>query len=113
VQARRQSAPLPTLRTMACSARGANDHPVNFVGAVGEAEMAHVGVHLGERSHCEMPVAPCIWIAWSMILQARSAPWPCHADPDACLLVAEHVPRLGGFWSTINRIARSRSAPAR
>src|SRR2546429_7384651 len=22
--------------------------------------------------HCEMPVAPCIWIAWSMILQARS-----------------------------------------
>src|SRR5207248_11320215 len=22
--------------------------------------------------HCEMPVAPCIWIAWSMILQVRS-----------------------------------------
>ena len=22
--------------------------------------------------HCEMPVAPCIWIAWSMTLQARS-----------------------------------------
>ena len=50
----------------------ADHHVVHFVRAVGEAQVAHVGVHSASGVHCEMPVAPCIWIAWSMIRQTRS-----------------------------------------
>ena len=50
----------------------ADHHLMHFIRTVGEAQVPHVLVHLASGLQCEMPVAPCIWIAWSMIWEMRS-----------------------------------------
>ncbi len=51
----------------------AHHHVVHLVRAVGEAQVALRRCTCSASGvHCEMPVAPWIWIAWSMIWQTRS-----------------------------------------
>ena len=50
----------------------ADDEPVHLVRTVGQPQRALAAYMSASGVHCETPVAPCIWIASSMIWQTRS-----------------------------------------
>ena len=83
----------------------ADHHVVHLVGAVGEAQGALLAYMSASGVHCETPVAPWIWIAWSMIWQTRSGTIALTALTHTRASALPSTSIALAAFSTISRIA--------